>query len=69
MLKIFGTSDDILGRLAQYHAGQQRYEQARVIYRKFKDKVQFLRLMFLGIFFLTPYLFYHSVLLNAFLIV
>lgn len=40
MLKIFGTSDDILGRLAQYHAGQKRYEQARVIYRKFKDKVQ-----------------------------
>ena len=38
-------------------------------FEKFKDKVQFLRLMFLGIFFLTPYLFYLSVLLNAFLIV
>jgi tetratricopeptide (TPR) repeat protein len=40
MLKIFGSSDDILGRLGNYHAGRQRYEQARAIYRKFKDQVQ-----------------------------
>ncbi len=40
MLKVFGSSDDVLGRLGDYHAGQLRYEQARAIYRKFKDQVQ-----------------------------
>ena len=40
MLKIFGTNDDILGRLADYHAAKQRYDQARTIYRRFKDKIQ-----------------------------
>lgn len=40
MLKIFGTSDDILGRLADYHAAKQRYAQARAIYLRFKDKIQ-----------------------------
>ena len=38
-------------------------------FEKFKEKIQFLRLVFLGVFFLTPYLFYLSVLLNSFLIV
>ena len=40
MLKVFGSTDDILGRLGDYHASKQRYEQARGIYRKFKDPVQ-----------------------------
>ena len=40
MLKIFGTNDDILGRLADYHAANKRYAQARTIYLRFKDKVQ-----------------------------
>ena len=40
MLKIFGSSDDILGRLADYHAGRQRFDQARVIYLKFKNKIE-----------------------------
>lgn len=40
MLKIFGATDDILGRLADYHVAKQRYAQARAIYLRFKDKVQ-----------------------------
>jgi hypothetical protein len=38
-------------------------------FETFKEKILFLRLIFLGIFFLGPYLFYLSLLLNSFLIV
>lgn len=38
-------------------------------FEKYKEKIQFLRLIFLGVFFLGPYLFYLSVLLSSFLIV
>ena len=38
-------------------------------FEKYKEKIQFLRLIFLGIFFLGPYLFYLSALLSSFLIV
>ena len=38
-------------------------------FEKYREKIQFLRLVFLGIFFLCPYLFYLSVLLSSFLIV
>ena len=38
-------------------------------FEKYREKIQFLRLGFLGIFFLCPYLFYLSVLLSSFLIV
>ncbi len=38
-------------------------------FEKYREKIQFLRLIFLGIFFLGPYLFYLSVLLSSFLIV
>ena len=40
MLGVFGNTDAILGSLADYHASQKRYGQARSIYRQFKDKVQ-----------------------------
>ena len=40
MLATFGNTDAILGSLADYHASQKRYDQARSIYRQFKDKVQ-----------------------------
>ena len=40
MLGVFGNTDTILSNLADYHASQKRYEQARSIYRQFKDKVQ-----------------------------
>lgn len=40
MLGVFGNTDAILGSLADYHASQKRYGQARSIYRQFKDKIQ-----------------------------
>ena len=39
MLGVFGNTDSILGNLADYHVSQNRYEQARTIYRQFKEKV------------------------------
>lgn len=40
MLGVFGNTDEILGSLADYHVSQKRYDQARSIYRQFKDKIQ-----------------------------
>ena len=40
MLGVFDNTDAILGSLADYHASQKRYGQARSIYRQFKDKIQ-----------------------------
>ena len=40
MLGVFGNIDQILGSLADYHLSQKRYDQARSIYRQFKDRIQ-----------------------------
>ena len=40
MLATFGNLDEIMGSLADYHVSQKRFDQARSIYRQFKDKVQ-----------------------------
>ena len=40
MLGVFGNTDAILSNLADYHVSQKRYDQARSIYRQFKDRVQ-----------------------------
>ena len=39
MLATFGNLDVIMGSLADYHVSQKRFDQARSIYRQFKDKV------------------------------
>ena len=39
MLATFGNLDAIMGSLADYHVSQKRFDQARSIYRQFKDKV------------------------------
>ena len=48
---------------------EEFYFMRDLSFEKFKEKIQFLRILFLGVFFLCPYLFYLSVLLSSFLIV
>jgi len=40
MIAKFGVDDGILGRLALWYKGQNRYEDARITYGKFADKVE-----------------------------
>jgi tetratricopeptide (TPR) repeat protein len=40
MIAKFGADDGILGRLATWYKGQNRYEDARITYGKFTDKIE-----------------------------
>jgi tetratricopeptide (TPR) repeat protein len=40
MIAKFGVDDGILGRLAEWYKGQNRYEDARITYGKFADKFE-----------------------------
>lgn len=40
MLKIFGSDDEVLTRLAAWYITEKRYDEARAAYRRFTDKVK-----------------------------
>ncbi len=38
--KRFGVDDPLLGRLATWYRGKQKFDEARAVYRRFKDKIE-----------------------------
>ncbi|MEK6235187.1 MAG: tetratricopeptide repeat protein, partial [Planctomycetales bacterium] len=40
IIKRYGTSDELLGRLAAWHKSKQQYEPARATYRRYASKIE-----------------------------
>ena len=38
--KVFGSDDDVLGRLAGFYRRKGRYDEARAVYARFKNKIE-----------------------------
>jgi len=40
IIKRYGSSDELLGRLATWHKSKQKYDQARAVYARYENKIE-----------------------------
>jgi tetratricopeptide (TPR) repeat protein len=40
IIKKYGSTDELLGRLATWHKSKKKYEQARSVYRRYENKIE-----------------------------